>query len=998
MAERKKSKRAGRAQKKVSVHWRPSQEEAISAITKGASLLKFGRRGKPHPVYLRLENRDCLTWVGEKFKRPARRVRLAWVEGILEGQATPVFQRQPRPELEGRSFSVLYKDGEGRPRSLDLACQDAAQFHLWLLGLNNLLEALQSPKGKKPPPVPEGAGEEITETLDGFPRLVEPAELPRSDSGSSAVKDIYAWGSPGNRYPPGEIASLEQQDPLWLHSKEPEILEGTESLNVQVAAVGCRHGLLVTREGVMYSWGDGRHGRLGNGLLLAGASGPQRLDVLDSRTVAQFQCGLYHNVAVTQDGSAFTWGDDKFRTGILGVAGDPMQSIPRRVGFPDRAVIAQVACGPWHTAAVSIGGAVFTWGDGYSGKLGHGDARSVAAPRAVAALEGKRITKVACGVWHTAAIVDTSTSYSSEGEGAVVSPLYTWGGSAKGALGMKVDAPQTSPMAVPGIFFDSNVLSKVACGLHSTLVLDSEGKVYFSGKVGPTASDAFEKVKGSIQKEKIILIAAGAEHCIAVSDFRNCFTWGRGTEGQLGHADNADCKWPKIVTKLQGKKILQVSCGETCTVAICRHTKEEAHSKFQENIDEAKASFGVNKLRRGQSFAERSAGAEPEAVAWDAKRPSGSNQIVEAPKKPNMLRSFSTIYKLIGGSKRRKSSVASRLLQDTITKAAEQNREVRSRSNTYKSASASGGSSPEKLDHSEAPRERSRSSSAFGARPGASADGPDMNQLAAKIAELEAQLAKEREKKLAKPPAEPAPADRPPEGEGAEDGAGADQMVSIAEKHLHIQSLEGPDSPQWSFFSTKKSDHEDRIAALSEANLQLQQQVQALRAQLEGATSAPRGEAPGHHRRSLSSERVVISAQGEEPPTRPFLKPEAPPAAPKPRSHPASPARPQPEQQRAEATPRKEASAEVVHEVERGVFITLQLRVDGTNDLKHVRFNRKIFQQEDAEKWWEQRKLGITLKYNIAAKRKSRRSKHRKQFSVDALQGAHLADRVAARP
>ena len=65
-------------------------------------------------------------------------------------------------------------------------------------------------------------------------------------------------------------------------------------------------------------------------------------------------------------------------------------------------------------------------------------------------------------------------------------------------------------------------------------------------------------------------------------------------------------------TKLQGKKILQVSCGETCTVAICRHTKEEVHSKFQENIDEAKASFGVNKLRRGQSFAERSAGAEPE--------------------------------------------------------------------------------------------------------------------------------------------------------------------------------------------------------------------------------------------------------------------------------------------------------------------------------------------------------------------------------------------------
>ena len=40
-----------------------------------------------------------------------------------------------------------------------------------------------------------------------------------------------------------------------------------------------------------------------------------------------------------------------------------------------------MSCGAYHTAAVSEDGALFTWGNGLFGKLGHGDTASALVPR-----------------------------------------------------------------------------------------------------------------------------------------------------------------------------------------------------------------------------------------------------------------------------------------------------------------------------------------------------------------------------------------------------------------------------------------------------------------------------------------------------------------------------------------------------------------------------------------------------------------------------------------
>jgi E3 ubiquitin-protein ligase HERC2 len=48
-------------------------------------------------------------------------------------------------------------------------------------------------------------------------------------------------------------------------------------------------------------------------------------------------------------------------------------------------------------------GSVYTWGDNDEGQLGDGSTTAIQRPRLVVALQGKKITRVACGSAHTLA-------------------------------------------------------------------------------------------------------------------------------------------------------------------------------------------------------------------------------------------------------------------------------------------------------------------------------------------------------------------------------------------------------------------------------------------------------------------------------------------------------------------------------------------------------------------------------------------------------------------
>ena len=105
----------------------------------------------------------------------------------------------------------------------------------------------------------------------------------------------------------------------------------------------------------------------------------------------------------------FVWGDNYWGQVGLGrkeVVGEIIKD-PTELSAPDGTTWAQIVCGQFHTAAVSSNGDLFTWGCDYFGQLGHYEKGDRHAPKKVEIPGGEAVVKVACGRWHTAAVTST---------------------------------------------------------------------------------------------------------------------------------------------------------------------------------------------------------------------------------------------------------------------------------------------------------------------------------------------------------------------------------------------------------------------------------------------------------------------------------------------------------------------------------------------------------------------------------------------------------------
>ena len=135
-------------------------------------------------------------------------------------------------------------------------------------------------------------------------------------------------------------------------------------------SVGRAHSLALAADGSVWSWGCGAFGLLGHGdaqdWLL-----PKKVEAFAGQRVVAVSAGEYHSLALTAGGAVWSWGDGAF--GQLGHGDEAMQLLPKKVeAFADQRVVA-VSAGMLHSTAIIDDGAVFTWGKGESGCLGHGE-------------------------------------------------------------------------------------------------------------------------------------------------------------------------------------------------------------------------------------------------------------------------------------------------------------------------------------------------------------------------------------------------------------------------------------------------------------------------------------------------------------------------------------------------------------------------------------------------------------------------------------------------
>ncbi|KAA8530718.1 hypothetical protein F0562_005348 [Nyssa sinensis] len=404
-------------------------------------------------------------------------------------------------------------------------------------------------------------------------RFVKPAHVsPQKEN--IVLRDVLIWGEGIGGCLGCVVDKFGNHNGMQLDALLPKLLESTTMLDVQKLSLGGKHAALVTKQGEVFCWGEGKGGRLGHKVNMD-VTCPKIVDSLTGIYVKSVACGEYQTCAVTLSGELYTWGDSYYGSGIIREDGNRSQWLPHRLSGPlDGIRISKVACGEWHTAIVSTSGQLFTYGDGTFGVLGHGNVQGISKPKEVESLKGLWVKSVACGPWHTAAIVEIMVDrFKFNDPGG---KLFTWGDGDKGRLGHGNQATKLLPTCVVQLVEYNFV--QVSCGRMLTVALTNRGIVYtmgspVHGQLGnPHAKDKLiTAVQGKLKDEFVGEISSGSYHIAVLTRTGSVYTWGKGSNGQLGLGDNEDRDAPTLVEALRSRQVESITCGSNSTAAICLH-------------------------------------------------------------------------------------------------------------------------------------------------------------------------------------------------------------------------------------------------------------------------------------------------------------------------------------------------------------------------------------------------------------------------------------------
>ncbi|KAG9416335.1 hypothetical protein AC1031_000736 [Aphanomyces cochlioides] len=259
--------------------------------------------------------------------------------------------------------------------------------------------------------------------------------------------DLYTWG--GGMY--GKLGHGNE-----VGHSVPYKVETLSNLKVDQVACGSRHTVVLLQNSDVYTWGDKENGVSGNGDTDGHQYLPCAVEELKNKGIKQIAACGFHTAALSDKGELYTFGEGKF--GRLGHNSEKNQSVARVVETLLGNPIRQVACGGFHTAAVTESGEIYTWGGGEHGQLGHGDKVNKTIPSLVEKLRTKIIVEITCGWSHTVALTST-------GE------VYTWGNGDHGKLGHNDQVKVTLPKQVEGLH-GKRVVSVASYNEHTIALVD----------------------------------------------------------------------------------------------------------------------------------------------------------------------------------------------------------------------------------------------------------------------------------------------------------------------------------------------------------------------------------------------------------------------------------------------------------------------------------------------------------------------------------------------
>ncbi|KAL8917736.1 MAG: hypothetical protein Q9208_007788 [Pyrenodesmia sp. 3 TL-2023] len=351
-----------------------------------------------------------------------------------------------------------------------------------------------------------------------------------------------------------------------------------DTVGVVHIACGGMHVAALTHDGKVLTWGVNDQGALGRdtkwegGLRDVGESDDESDSGSDSglnpfestptaittfpqgTVIVKLSAGDSHTLALTDEGLVYGWGTFRSNEGILGFKpGTFVQSTPVLLSGLKR--IVDITSGANHCLARDQKGVVYTWGSGQQNQLGF---RQLERKRydslnpSLLRLRGKHIRLIACGADHSFAI---------DGKEQV----WSWGANSFGATGIYDNAGEDnaviiSPTIVNNLKLVNDTITNLSGGTHHSLAATQNGQCLVWGRfdgsqtgIKDSAIADEDVIVDSKSKPRILLkptqvpgvgpcamVAAGTDHCLAITRDGKGYSWGFSANYQTGQGTDND--------------------------------------------------------------------------------------------------------------------------------------------------------------------------------------------------------------------------------------------------------------------------------------------------------------------------------------------------------------------------------------------------------------------------------------------------------------------------
>ncbi|BDR54908.1 hypothetical protein KIMH_10190 [Bombiscardovia apis] len=386
-----------------------------------------------------------------------------------------------------------------------------------------------------------------------------------------------AIGTDGNTYAWGENNYGQLGDGTTTSRSQPVLVHAPAGVHFTQISASDAHSLAIGDDGRAYSWGYNERGQLGNG---SSDNNPHSTPTpvndpagKPNTTWTSISAGSRHSLAVSSDHHAYSWGQND--SGQLGNGTTTDQSTPMPVNDPvgkPNTTWTSISAGYAHNLAISSDGHAYSWGYNERGQLGNGtsDTNAHNMPAPVNDPTGKpntTWTSISAGWAHSLAISSDHHAYS-------------WGYNGTGQLGnggngsqQSTPVPVNDPVNKPGITWTS-----ISAGTYHSLALSSDHHAYSwgneqFGQLGNGSNGTYQSkpvpVNDPTGKPNTTWtsISAGWAHSLAISGDHHAYSWGQNDSGQLGDGSTNQRNTPAPVDipdiKVTGVKFDQTEASPT---------------------------------------------------------------------------------------------------------------------------------------------------------------------------------------------------------------------------------------------------------------------------------------------------------------------------------------------------------------------------------------------------------------------------------------------------